>query len=339
MTVTLKDIAAHVRLTPTAVSYALRGSDQVAPKTRRRVRRAARELGYRPNSAARSLARGRHSCVALLQSTRGGRSTLGEGLLRGIHDELARRDFRLTIAYLPDERLTDPAFVPAILREWSADGLLINYTDHIARRMIELIERSRHPAVWVNTKGEHDCVYPDDLGAAVRLTRWLIGRGHRRIAYVDYGHFPSEMPEAHYSARDRRDGYLQALRQAGLSAFMVDDRARVPHGVLRSHDWTAMVRQWLTGPQGATGALCYSPHEAGAALLTARDLGLRAGEDVDVGVFADEEMYFAGRLVPTMVCMRGALGRRSARMLLEKFSHARGPMDSLALPFEARGLD
>ncbi|WP_241741120.1 LacI family DNA-binding transcriptional regulator [Streptomyces sp. L2] len=46
-------------LSVTTVSHALRGKGQIAPATRDRVRRAAEELGYRPDPVARGLVSGR----------------------------------------------------------------------------------------------------------------------------------------------------------------------------------------------------------------------------------------------------------------------------------------
>jgi LacI family transcriptional regulator len=60
MSVTTKDIARKLGLSQPTVSRALNGSsdERVAPETRKRVEKAAREMGYRPNTLARSLRSG-----------------------------------------------------------------------------------------------------------------------------------------------------------------------------------------------------------------------------------------------------------------------------------------
>jgi len=55
----IRDVAAAAGLSITTVSWALNGKGEVAPDTRERVQRVARELGYQPNQAARALRTGR----------------------------------------------------------------------------------------------------------------------------------------------------------------------------------------------------------------------------------------------------------------------------------------
>lgn len=55
----IRDVASAAGLSITTVSFALNGTGQVSPATREKVQRIARELGYRPNAAARSLKTGR----------------------------------------------------------------------------------------------------------------------------------------------------------------------------------------------------------------------------------------------------------------------------------------
>jgi len=132
MATTLKVIAEAAGVSIPVVSQVLNSKGQrFRPETRRRVRQAAERLGYRPNNSARAMATGRLGCAALVLSTQGYRSTLPAELLRGIDEELARHNMHLTIARLPDEKLTREGYVPKILREWLSDGLLINYTSDI----------------------------------------------------------------------------------------------------------------------------------------------------------------------------------------------------------------
>ncbi|TIX26642.1 LacI family DNA-binding transcriptional regulator, partial [Mesorhizobium sp.] len=53
--ITLKELAASLDLSITTVSRALAGHEQIALKTRERVAQAARQAGYVPNTAARTL--------------------------------------------------------------------------------------------------------------------------------------------------------------------------------------------------------------------------------------------------------------------------------------------
>lgn len=219
-TVTSKDIAKQVGISPSTVCAVLsntRSNTRVSKATRERIEEAATRMGYRPNVMARATRRGRFNAVGLLMSTVDGRSTLPSDLLDHLHDALARRGFQLSVHRLPDSELTDQAKIPRILREFSVDGLLVNYTDHIPETLIELIRRHQVPSVWLNAKLEADCVYPDDFDASYQLTRRLIAAGRRRIAYVDLSHDAEKLSELHYSAADRYGGYQAAMKEAGLT--------------------------------------------------------------------------------------------------------------------------
>ena len=68
--VSIRDVAAHAGVSLSTVSQVLNGNDKarIALKTQERVREAARELGYHPNSLARGLVRGRTEAVGVLVS-------------------------------------------------------------------------------------------------------------------------------------------------------------------------------------------------------------------------------------------------------------------------------
>ncbi|HTX39714.1 MAG TPA: LacI family DNA-binding transcriptional regulator [Bryobacteraceae bacterium] len=63
---TIKDVAEKAGVSPATVSYVLNEARKVRPETEQRVLWAARELGYQPNTAARSLAVGHSSIIGLI---------------------------------------------------------------------------------------------------------------------------------------------------------------------------------------------------------------------------------------------------------------------------------
>ena len=57
--------------------------------------------------------------------------------------------------------------------------------------------------------------YPDSFSAAKKATEYLINLGHKRISYCDIYSY-NQQPNAHYSATDRRAGYVMAMKEASL---------------------------------------------------------------------------------------------------------------------------
>src|SRR4028119_1844024 len=235
---TLEEIAREAGVSRYTVSNVLRGRNKenwaCTAERAERIRGIAERLNYRPNAAAVATATGRFGAVGLLVSRRHPHGALLNTLLYSIRHHLTERELHLTLGDLPDESLTDEAYVPRILREWSVDGLLINYISGIPDKMLELIQRYQIPSIWLNAKLESDCVYPDDFEAAQRACHYLQDMGHRRIAYVDYS------SSDHSSTVDRRNGYLLAMRSAQLQPQIVSNAREIPQA-----RWLDLSCEWL----------------------------------------------------------------------------------------------
>jgi len=329
MAVTLKQIAEKTGLSKPTVSQILNGKGLYSEDSRRRVWKAARELGYRTNAAARAVSTGTFGMVSLLLSTEKNRSTLPSLLLDGIQDELSERELHLNVAKLPDEQPTNDGFVPKILREWMADGLLIDYTDRIPRRMIELLREHNIPSIWVNSRQAADCVHPDDLAAGRRATEHLLSLGHRRIAFVDTSHPQDRMDIAHYSAQDRADGYAAAMKAAGQTPHV--HRRDVSDPDYSRRQWTL---SWLAGPDAPTAAVAYAVPCAVTVAWTLLGEGRQVGRDFSLIPMADTPGRLADIRFVTMIVPQHDMGQAAVRRLMEKISEPAKELQPLAIPFE-----
>jgi len=322
-----KDVAARLGVSQQAVSFAINDRPGVNEQTRRRILRAAREMGYRPNGSARAIRQGAFGSIALLLSTDGGRSYLPSGLLNGIHDALVAGDMQLTVTKLPDDKLTDAGYVPRILRELSIDGLLINYTHEIPETMLKLIEGSDLPAIWLNNQRDHDCAYPDDLGMGREATEHLLGLGHRRIVYVDWGTPWSRLEEAHYSERERQEGYRRAMQDAGLEAHVV----RRKRSGEKDEALEPLFRELLEADDRPTAVLGYASGEAVAALLAGRALGLRVPEDLSLMTFSIGPARVGYRVMTSVDMPEKRVGETAVQMLQTKLGEPRRKLQPKAV--------
>ena len=324
---TQNDVARHLGVGQKTVSRVFGAPGYVGEKMREKVLAAARKLGYRPNNSARAMRTGRFSNVLLLKSAYGVVSYLPGPLLDGIQDELARRDLTLTLARFPDEELTREDFVPKTLREWVADGILVNYDTNIPQRMIELVQTHPIPAIWINSKQAADCVYPNDFQAGRLATEHLLRLGHRRIAYLDY-HI-RHTAVRHYSREDRLEGYRSAMTAAGLRPSLITPEGHLPDG-----ETAAYAAGFLRGPQRPTAAVTYSTDEAFAlAYGAAVHAGLRVPRDLSVVTVSLGAVYCG---VP-MTCVDNPMhevGRVAVDMLLEKIEHPRRKLPPRAVDFK-----
>ncbi len=326
MAVTMKDIAEASGVSQPTVSLVLSNKGQRYSKaTRQMVLDAARTLGYRPNSYAQSIRSGRFNSIAVVQSSERNHGGV-DRLIEGIQNALEERDFHLSVTKLPDEKLTNEGFVPHILRQLMADGMLVDYISGIPQRMVALLHETKLPAVWMNSKQASDCIYPDDFAAARQATEHLLSLGHRRIAFVRYMY--GSDGDLHYSLFDRVFGYETAMKAAGLAPHIIWDRQRVPSDrrIQRS-------LEWLSRPDRPTAVI--ADHEAvGVAVLyTAATLGMRPAKELSLLAISNDPKDETGLFMDRHIVPFREMGTTAVEMLMSKIADPETPLSPRVVPF------
>jgi LacI family transcriptional regulator len=203
------DVARTAGVSPMTVSRVVNGDPNVSTDKRDRVGAAIEALGYVPNRAARSLAGGRQCRIALLYSNPSA-AYLSEFLV-GSLAEAGAADAQLTVEYCEGERIE---LLAERLNKHRVDAVLLPPPLADDDALLDVLRRMNVPLVQVAVARPvdfADAVTIDDEAAAHAMTEHLLARGHRRIGFV-VGH------SRHSSSELRREGYLRALAEAGLSA-------------------------------------------------------------------------------------------------------------------------
>ena len=324
---TQAEVAAHLGVGQKTVSRVFGAPGYVGEVMRARVLEAAQRLGYRPNSGARAIRTGRFNNIILLQSVHGYTSNLPESLLAGLMDGLNEYDISLTLARFPDEALVRDDFLPKTLREFSADGLIVKYDASIPDRFREVIRERRVPAIWVNSRHEHDCVYPDDTQAARDAVTHLLKFGHRRICYMDAA--MKWEGARHYSRAARWEGVQAALREVGLTPKLWSPETKIPDDDVSSH-----MAEFLNDPDRPTAILAYSGLEASMAHRAALEFtGLKVPRDLSLITFASPPLI-TGITMTVMANPQYEMGLNAAQMMLEKIKHPRRKLSPRILKFQ-----
>jgi len=298
MSVTIRKIADEVGLSMATVSCVLNGKgERFSDATVARVQEIADRLGYRPNAFARAMREGRYSCLALLSSPVPGRSHYPQELRRGIQSATQTAGFTLLDAYIDDANLWEGEALPRLLREWMADGFLINFHKGFPEHVAERIRRRKTPAVWLNAEVGKHSLHPGDRAAGRRATEILLERGHRRIAYLDYVN-SIIAGEPHFSAVERPAGYADAMRAAGARPRFASNPSAYP-----VEGWRSLARQLLGGDDPPTAIVAYSPGDALQVWIAAvADLGLSIPDDCSLITIGDQSCYrIAGIPIDTVV--------------------------------------
>ena len=228
---TLRDVAERAGVSPQTVSNYLNGRHVTRPATRERVDRAIRELGYRPNAAARALRSQRARAIAFVfedPNDLGLHDPLHMEFLHGVAAAAHELDYHLTIS-----RTAPGETVPAALRlvrEGRADGLVLRLGGLDADRdPIRALIDERVPVVllqqWVNVRGVFTVSAQEETGAE-QAAEHLVGArppgagvGLRQAPVARSGSPPRRL-------RPRGQGEGRARAEWTCEAYTVRARAR-----------------------------------------------------------------------------------------------------------------
>jgi DNA-binding LacI/PurR family transcriptional regulator len=280
--VTINDIAREAGVSKGAVSYALNDRPGLSASTRARIIRIADELGWRPNSAARSLSAARADACGLVLA-RAPEVVAAEaffpGFLAGIESELSARSISLNLQIASDLEMEI-----AIYRRWWAehrvDGVLL--TDlRVNDPRVEAVATLGLPAVVVGGPLEDGArggasllsTWHDEEAAVVELVRYLAALGHTRLTRVAG---PADF--VHNSARTR--AFLDTAADLGLSARVVSTDYSPDSGA-------RVTREILSDPDTSTAIAFDSDVLAVTGLGVAQQMGFSVPDDLSIVAWDD----------------------------------------------------
>lgn len=145
--VTIKDIAHHLRLSPSTVSRALAGDKNIRKETRDLIYKAADELGYRRNRLAVSLRSGRSNIIGAIVDKMTDTPTLH--LLAGVEKTLHDRGMHLMLANSDDTASREWANL-RMMEDARVDGIIVvAYAYKENREEYAKLRRAGVPVVFV----------------------------------------------------------------------------------------------------------------------------------------------------------------------------------------------
>ncbi|MEL6526758.1 MAG: LacI family DNA-binding transcriptional regulator, partial [Chloroflexota bacterium] len=210
MSVSISDIAKHLKLSNSTVSKALNGYHDVSDKTRERVMQTAHDMGYQPSAAARNLRRGRTDKIGLFLNT-----SIEyvvdylSGMIPGAVLTAQNLGMNLLIHTITNN---DPQHLLKVCRAGEVDGVVL-FSTHYDDATIETLLADKFPFVVMGraiADPRVSYVVPDYYAGSYEATQYLIQLGHTRIAFTT-------RPELTTANEARLQGYLDALTDAGIA--------------------------------------------------------------------------------------------------------------------------
>ena len=298
----IKDIARLARVSHPTVSRALQNSPLVNAKTAEKIRRIARESGYRASAVARGLVTRRTRTIGLAVTSVSDPFT--SQVVSGI--EQAASDHGYCV-FLADSN-ADPDREKKIVQSFAerrVDGIIVT-SSRVGALYLPLLSEMMVPIVLLNDQYPgafvHSVMICNQEGTRA-VAEHLLGLGHRRIAYIgdQFGY---------QSDTERHAGYREALDAAGIPPLpeLVVQGDGKPEAAVRA------MEQLLALGDPPTAVCCYNDMTALGAMRATRMRGLRVPEDISIAGFDD--LFVASYTDPPLTTVRQPM-RRMGQLAME----------------------
>ncbi|WP_194293803.1 LacI family DNA-binding transcriptional regulator [Rhodococcus pyridinivorans] len=274
---TLKEIAERAGVHVSTASRVLRQPEPVDgwSDSALRVREVAAELGYRPNLWAASLRTRKTTTLGVVMPR------LTDGVVattyQGIEEAATKAGYSVLLSSPPDDLEAQRRAI-ALLVGRQVDGLLLSSMHLPGRSFVESLALGSLPILAVTRHADagFPFVVGDDYRGGALAARHLLDRGYDDLAII-------AGPDHASTARDRRDGFVETLKEASVSL--------PPERIVRSSFDVAggveAARALLDRPDRPRAIFAVSDTIAIGILGVARDLGLSIPDDLAVVGYND----------------------------------------------------
>lgn len=330
-TPTSSQVAERAGVSRATVSFVLNDvpNKGISEKTRQRVLDAARELGYLPNVAARSLAGGSTGTVAVViaRSDHLHFDAYLPRLLSTVNDHFHAYGYKVLIEAADDQDKAPGEFVN-LLRGKRVDGLIVANMRSIDRQYVRELSQHGFPVVAPGNGLEpffSRFTAENDVTTAQVATRHLVDLGHRRIAHIPFA------PTTFDAVNLRRAGYERALEEGGITP---DPKLVVCADISARSGYLAM-QKLIKRKLDFTAVFAGNDTVALGAMRALVEAGLRIPDDV--AVVGYDDIPLAAFAIPSLTTLSTdpvAAGIESVEMLIAQINGE--PYTPLDVPYDAK---
>ncbi len=279
----ISDVAAAAGVSVTTVSLVMNDVEsRISEETRRRVREAARAVGYAPSSVARGLRTQQTRTVGLISDQIATTPFAGR-MLAGAQDAARENGHLVFLVDTGGDGDIERNAIRALTSQ-QVDAMIYACMWH---RVVDAPAGLPPTTVFLDCRpaaGGFRSVVPDDRVGGYTATRELIAAGHRRIAYLD-------TDDAPIASHLRYEGYLEALAEAGLA---VDPALHVT-GATTAQGGRSAAEALLDLPedQRPTAIFCFNDRMAVGVYTAAHHRGLEIPRDLSIIGYDDQQLVAA----------------------------------------------
>lgn len=296
MATTIHDVARRAQVSVSTVSRAFTMPELVRPATREQILRAADELGYRPNRAARGLITGKTGNLGIVVPDL--QNPFFPSVVSGAQAQARQADYAVFLADSGEDPRLEAELIHAMTKQ--VDGVIVCSS----RMDVNDLRRASESTtlVLLNRKNPGaPAVLMDSADGIRQAVEHLAALGHRRCAFLSG-------PRNSWSNKERRRGLRSASRLYGVEIVELGPFAPVFEAGLQAAD--------IALASNVTAIIAFNDLMALGVLNRLNDRKISVPEDISVVGFDDIAM--AGMCTPqlTTIEMPMQLGGRAAVDLL-----------------------
>jgi LacI family transcriptional regulator len=272
---TIHDVAKRAGVGSITVSRVINNSGYISTETRERVQKAIDELGYVPNTLARSLRSRRTNTVALMVTDI--TNPFFTTLARGVEDAANEAGYTVIFCNTDESAVKEEKYLNVLLQK-QVDGLLLVPTQKSVNTIQQILKHGT-PVVVLDRRISEvnvDTVRCDSLDGGYKLTKYLVSLGHRQIAVMSGAVGVS-------TADDRVAGYQKALAENGIA---IDERF-IFRGEFTPDSGYSMTKQAINLPLRPTALIAANNFITIGAMKALQEVGLEVPEDMALAGFDD----------------------------------------------------
>ncbi|MCD8738985.1 substrate-binding domain-containing protein [Mucilaginibacter roseus] len=272
------DIANNLNISKTTVSFILNGrakEKRISTDMVEKVLKYVKEVGYKPNSLAKSLRTGKSNTIGLIVEDIS--NPFFGSIARLIEDKAYKNGYKIIYCstYNDTQKTKD---MINMFRDRHVDGYIIAPPQGVEEDIASLITESM-PVVLFDRylpTIDTDYVVVNNQFSAYNATQYLVGQGYKNIALITFANDQTQMV-------DRIKGYQMALKEHGLKQLIKE----LPF----AEDLTESITAFLKSRKGIDAVLFGTNRDATYGIKIMHSLGIRIPEDIAVISFDDSDAF------------------------------------------------
>ncbi len=323
MSITIKDVAKKVGVTPTTVSMVMRNDPRISEETRQKVLQAVKELNYYPNYIGQSLVKGKTNTIAVVSNLFFAwfKMDILNGIGRSIFETTYKMNQYSTRDEIGEETLKD------ILYGKRADGV-ITISLRPKKEILNEFKNNNRPIVLIEDTVEGFAgVKVDNLRGAYIATDYLIKKGRRKI-----GILTGEVAEGRggLNVLERIEGYKKALKENDID---IRKKIMLETVCYTFEEGRKIFDKFIENKKGIDAIFCAAGDIAAMGLIKrAQELGVRVPDDV--AIIGYDDIVISSMITPALTTVKQPIfemGKASVKMLISQMESDKKYVDEVVI--------